>query len=66
MPTVLVIDDNPAIATASRTNAARSSSVNNGCFAAFVATATTTRSNIREARWITSRWPFVNGSKLPG
>ena len=39
---------------------------NSGCLLPLRATATTTRSNKRAARWMTSKWPLVSGSKLPG
>ena len=37
-----------------------------GCVEGVLATATITRSNNLAARSTTSKWPLVNGSKLPG
>ena len=37
-----------------------------GCFASFRRIETISRSNIREPRWIRSRWPLVIGSNDPG
>ena len=50
---------------ASRTIAARSSSVNAGCLVEFTATPTTSRSTNSRLRCIRSRCPSVTGSKLP-
>ena len=44
----------------------RSAKENNGFLLSLIAMATKTRSNSLAARSITSRWPLVNGSKLPG
>ena len=44
----------------------RSAGENSGCLLPLRATATTTRSNKRAALWMTSKWPLVRGSKLPG
>ena len=48
------------------TSSTRSSSVNSGPLPVLMATPTTSLSSSRAARAITSRWPLVTGSKVPG
>jgi branched-subunit amino acid ABC-type transport system permease component len=57
------VSDNPALAAASGINVDQ---VRIACFAGLSSTATTSRSKVAAARRITSRWPLVSGSKLPG
>ena len=53
-------------AVASLTRASRSCRLNRGFLPSFFATATMMRSKSLAARCTTSKWPLVNGSKLPG
>ena len=48
------------------TSSTRSASGNSGALPAFIATPTTSRSSRRAARPMTSRWPLVTGSNVPG